>query len=143
MMNKRSVALFGAGLSILMLSGCARTKEEVFQRLASPDGQYEAVMMRCGEPSDPSIPVMVVAVFKEKDRACDQPYVHAVTGVNLSHPFEDGAHAIMRWDGGTLIVTSQGERQYQSGTLMGESENFVLLEGPIVNKHYWNDAVAK
>lgn len=142
-MNKRSVALLGAGLSLLILSGCSRTKEEVFQRLSSPDGQYEAIMMRCGQASDPSVPEMVVAVFTEKGRGCDQPYVHAVTGVNLSHPFEEGAHAIMRWDGGTLIVTSQGERQYYSGTLMAQNQNIIRLEGPIADKHYWNRTVAE
>lgn len=130
-------------MSLLMLSGCARTKEEVFQRLASPDGQYEAVMMRCGQPSDPSMPEMVVAVFTEKGRGCDQPYVHAVTGVNLSHPFEDGAYASMVWDGGTLVVTSQGERLYQSGTLMAQNKNIIRLEGPIDKKHYWNGTEAE
>ena len=131
------VSLMVAG-ALCGLSACQKVDDQVFQRLASPDGKYEAVMMVCPMPSDPAIPEMVVAVFKEKGRDCEQPYVHAETGVNMSHPFDDGAHATMRWDGETLVVTSQGERQYYSGTFMGEHRNIIRLEGRIVNMEQWN-----
>lgn len=128
-----------AMVAMVALGGCQAAKEQIHTRLASPDGAYEAVLMVCQTPSDMTRNDLVVAVFSEKGRTCDKPYVHAVTGASLTHPYgADNPKATIRWEGRTLVMETQDERALISG--VKDKEVKIRLDGSIGALHDWNEA---
>ncbi len=105
----------------------------------SPDGAYEAVLMICQTPSDFTRNDLVVAVFREKGRNCDKPYVHAVTGASLTHPYSvRQPKATLRWEGNTLVMETEDERALISG--VKDREVAIRLDGSIGALHDWNSS---
>ena len=126
------------GVALLALGGCQTAKEQVHMRLTSPDGAYEAVLMVCQTPSDFTSNDLVVAVFGEKGRDCDKPYVHAVTAARLTHTYgADDPKATIRWDGQTLVMDSLEARSLISGNK--DDEVPIRLEGPVSALYDWNN----
>ena len=100
----------------LLVAACSPAKEQVVTRLSSMDGRYEAVLMVCQQPSDRTQQELLVAVFKDKGRGCDKPFVDAVRAVTLSHPKDYAeAAASIRWEGEALVVDSDRPRQFLAG----------------------------
>lgn len=126
------------GVALLALGGCQTAKEQVHMRLTSPDGAYEAVLMVCQTPSDFTSNDLVVAVFGEKGRDCDKPYVHAVTAARLTHTYgADDPKATIRWDGQTLVMDSLEARALISGTK--DDEVPIRLKGQVSALYDWNN----
>jgi len=117
------------GVALLALGGCQTAKEQVHMRLTSPDGAYEAVLMVCQTPSDFTSNDLVVAVFGEKGRDCDKPYVHAVTAARLTHTYgADDPKATIRWDGQTLAKATRAQNGIEL-EIIGRAE--ILAQTPI------------
>lgn len=134
----KSAALAVAMAALVGLGGCQAAKEQIHTRLSSPDGAYEAVLMVCQTPSDVTRNDLVVAVFSQKGRDCDKPYVGAVTGASLTHPYgANNPKATIRWEGRTLVMESQDERALISG--VKDEEVKIRLDGSIGALYDWND----
>lgn len=124
-------------LAATALSSCQKVPEKVVQRLASPDGRYEAVMMVCQTPSDRRSTDLLVAVFEQKGRDCDKPFVDAVAGVSLTHPDKDGVKAQIRWESDEVVLTTTQPRHFISGLSQADGRGMVRFEGPVSGAEGW------
>lgn len=143
MTSSIKAALTAVGL--MALSGCQMAKERVFDRVPSPDGVFEAVLMICQTPADRTKNDLVVAIYDEKGRDCDKPYVDVVTGVSLTHPYAANAiKAEIYWEGTTLVVKSLDERLLISGVEAGVDapRATIRIDGPVGGLYRWNERAA-
>lgn len=104
-------AAFGL-VSILALAACDRGGEKVQQRLASPDGTMEAVVMVCPMEHDKSVKLLAGAVFNAKGRGCAQMANDAITSFLISSSPEDDPvpAASVEWLDGKAVFDIEGDR---------------------------------
>lgn len=133
-MRKGLIAAVCVGL---LASACSGASESVVERVASPDGRYEAVLMVCQTPSDFTASDLLVMVYDEKGRGCEKAFVDAVAGVTLTHPDKDGVNASIRWDEDVVVLTSATERQLMSGLSRADGPRMIRLDGPVTGAEGW------
>ncbi|WP_297802136.1 hypothetical protein [uncultured Brevundimonas sp.] len=100
------------GLAALAAAGCSRGGgEKVHERVASPDGKMEAVLMTCSMPGDAKVMLVTGAVFADKGKGCGDVEKQALTSVWVSSPLEgDGPLASVAWADGKAVFSFDGDR---------------------------------
>lgn len=109
------MARFGIGAVIasagLVLAGCGNGGgEKVHERVASPDGAMEAVLMTCSMPGDAGVLLVTGAVFEARGKGCGA-LDEALASVWVSSPIEgDGPLAQVGWQGDKAVFSFEGDR---------------------------------
>lgn len=99
-------------VSVLVLGACAGGSEKIHQRLASPDGTMEAVVMMCPMAGDMKVKLLAGAVFDAKGLGCDDMASRAITSFLISSSSEDDPvpAASVEWLGGKAVFDVDGDR---------------------------------
>lgn len=100
------------GVAVLALAGCGNAGgERVHERLVSPDGKMEAVLMTCSMSGDAKVLLVTGAVFEKKGKGCAEVESEALASVWVSLPIEgEGPLARVGWDGGKAVFSFDGDR---------------------------------
>jgi len=128
----------------LTLAACGTVDgETVHERVASPDGKMEAVLMTCFMDGDAKVRLVTGAVFEGKGGNCDGLNSKALASVRVSMPEgdDDGPKASVKWDNGHAVFSFEGDRTVisreakGSGRLdliavRGEFEEADIVEAP-------------
>ncbi|MEG1453128.1 hypothetical protein [Brevundimonas sp.] len=120
-----------AAAAVMVLAGCARVESKVHERVASPDGSKEAVVMTCPQASDPAVPVLVGAIFDTKGQGCKDATVDGLSYfIATMAPDGDGAGTKVVWDGSKAIFDIEGERYVISrGAKSNVALDMIQLKG--------------
>lgn len=101
-----------AAMAAMTLVACDATDgEAVHERVSSPDGTMEAVLMTCSMDGDAKVKLITGAVFEGKGGACAGLSEKALASVRVSMPEgEEDAKASVAWDGGQAVFSFEGDR---------------------------------
>lgn len=115
----------------MLLAGCARVDSKVHERVPSPDGSKEAVVMTCPQASDPAVPVLVGAIFAKKGQGCKDATVDGLSYfIATVAPDVDGAGAKVVWAGDKAIFDIEGDRYvYSRGAQSNVALDLIQLKG--------------
>lgn len=120
-----------AAAAVMVLAGCARVDSKVHERVASPDGSKEAVVMTCPQASDPAVPVLVGAIFDTKGMGCKDATVDGLSYfIATMAPDVDGAATKVVWDGDKAVFDIEGDRYvYSRGAKSNAALDLIQLKG--------------
>ncbi len=115
----------------MLLAGCARVDSKVHERVPSPDGSKEAVVMTCPEASDPSVPVLVGAIFAKKGQGCKDATVDGLSYfIATMAPDIEAPGTQVIWEGGKAVFDIEGDRYvYSRGAQSNAALDLIQLKG--------------
>ena len=98
--------------AVSTLAACGSVDgEAVHERVTSPDGKMEAVLMTCSMAGDAKAKLITGAVFEGKGGSCDGLADKALTSVRVSMPLgEESAKASVKWENGQAVFSFEGDR---------------------------------
>lgn len=97
---------------VLAFTACSKAPEKVFSRVASPDGQLEAVLMRCRNADAPSTSALTGAVFTAAGKGCGDVAKVAISSFSVTNAADiSDPGATVAWRGGKAIYDVGGDRE--------------------------------
>lgn len=120
-----------AAAAVMVLAGCGRVDSKVHERVASPDGSKEAVVMTCPQASDPAVPMLVGAVFDTKGQGCKDTTVDGLSYfIATMAPDVQAPGATVVWEGDKAIFDIDGERYvFSRGAKSNVALDMIQLKG--------------